>query len=181
MLTTAVQWELIMNNPAERVKSPKVDKKPVNNYDEEQTKALLDVLDSEDIKYKVMVLLKEYHECWLEQQLACGDLWHNSDRLFITWDGKPPFTYTLTNWFPEFLERHKLPKITPHGLRHTMASLLDAQGVETSAISKRLGHARISTTLDIYTHVFKKADTAASNILERTLLSNIKSKSLQQG
>lgn len=51
-----------------------------------------------------------------------------------------------------------------------MASLLDSQGLEVSAISKRLGHARISTTLDIYTHVFKKADTVASDILEKTSL-----------
>lgn len=123
----------------------------------------------------IMSILKEYRIWWLEQKIKCGDLWKNSDRLFVTWDGQPMFIYTLTNWFPDFLKRHNLPKITPHGLRHTMASLLDAQGMETSKISKRLGHARISTTLDIYTHVFKKADTAAADLLERTLLPDMSS------
>lgn len=237
MLTTAVQWQLITSNPAERVKAPKIDKRPVSHYDDEQTKALLNAIDTEEPKYKAMVmldvfsglrlgelmglnwtdinfennsieitkasqyltgkgtfekkpkneasvrkisiptpvmsLLKEYRKWWLEQKIKCGDLWQNSDRLFVTWDGRPMFTYTLTNWFPEFLQRHNLPKITPHGLRHTMASLLGSQGMEVSAISKRLGHARISTTLDIYTHVFKKADTAASDLLEKTLLPNM--------
>lgn len=234
ILQDAVEWQLILSNPADRVKPPKVDKKPIQHYNEEETKALLAALDKEEIKYKAMVLLdifsglrlgelmglnwsdidfensiieitkasqyltgkgtfekktknetsirkitiptqvtaflKEYRFWWLEQKLACGDLWQNSDRLFVTWDGKPLFTYTLTNWFPEFLQRHNLPKITPHGLRHTMASLLDSQGVEVSTISKRLGHARISTTLDIYTHVFNKADIRSSEVLEKTLL-----------
>lgn len=234
ILQDAVEWQVVISNVAERVKPPKVEKTPVQHYDEEQTKALLSALDSEEFKYRVMVLidvfaglrigelmgltwdnidfenntidivkasqyltgkgtfekqpknetsvrrismpapimsiLKEYRVWWLEQKLKCGDLWKNSDRLFVTWDGQPMFTYTLTNWFPEFLKRHNLPKITPHGLRHTMASLLDSQGMETSKISKRLGHARISTTLDIYTHVFKKADTAAADLLENTLL-----------
>ena len=73
----------------------------------------------------IVSLLKEYRKHWLSMQLAAGDLWQKSNKLFVTWDGRPMFTYTLTNWFPEFLKRHNLPKITPHGLRHTMASLLD--------------------------------------------------------
>ncbi len=244
ILRDAVEWQIIFSNPAERVKPPKVEKTAIQHYDEELTKALLQALDSEELKYKVMTLicvfgglrvgelmglnwenvgfenntieilrasqhvsgkgtfekkpknetsirklsmpapimslLKEYRVWWLEQKIKCGDLWNNSNRLFVTWDGKPMFTYTLTNWFPDFLKRHNLPKITPHGLRHTMASLLDSQGLEVSAISKRLGHARISTTLDIYTHVFKKSDTVASNILEKTLLDDMKQDGTQK-
>lgn len=128
----------------------------------------------------VSAVIKEYRKWWLEQKLKCGDnLWQNSDRLFVTWDGQPMFTYTLTNWFPGFLKRYNLPKITPHGLRHTMSSLLGSQGMEVSAISKRLGHARISTTLDIYTHVFKKADAAASDLLEKALLNKEQTESKQ--
>lgn len=245
ILTSAVQWQVIISSPADRVKAPRTDKKAVQHYDEDQTKALLEAIESEEPKYKAMVmlavftgfrlgelmglswdnlnfenntievvkasqyitgmgnfekrpknetsirkisipapvmsLLKEYRKWWLEQQLKCGDLWQKSDRLFTTWNGLPMFTYSLTNWFPEFLQRHNLPKITPHGLRHTMASLLDSQGMEISAISKRLGHARISTTSDIYTHVFKKADVAASNLLEKALLPKKEQEQLKQG
>ncbi len=129
----------------------------------------------------VMSIIKEYRKWWIEQKLACGDLWQNSDRLFVTWDGRPMFTYALTNWFPRFLQRHNLPKITPHGLRHSMTSILDEQGITVSAISKRLGHARISTTQNIYTHIFKKADTVASDALENALIKNENHKDIKQG
>ncbi len=120
----------------------------------------------------VMTLLKEYRKWWLEQRMACGDMWKGSNRLFVTWDGRPMYPYTLTKWFPKFLKKHNLPHITPHGLRHSMASLLGAKGMDVAAVSKRLGHAKISTTLDIYTHVFKKADKVASEVLEKTLLND---------
>ncbi len=245
ILTSAVQWQILFSNPADRVKAPKTDKRIVQHYNEEQTKELLKALDSEPINYKTMVLLdvfsglrlgelmgldwsdvdfknntieitkasqhlagigtfekkpknetsirkitvpapvisllKEYRKWWLEQKVACCDLWQGSDRLFVTWDGQPLFPYILTNWFPEFLKRHNLPKITPHGLRHTSATLLAAQGLEVAAISKRLGHARTSTTMDIYVHALRSADTAASDLLEKALLNNQPESQLKQG
>ncbi len=43
-----------------------------------------------------------------------------------------------------------------HGLRHTNASLLIAQGVDVRTVASLLGHAQASTTLDIYAHAFDK-------------------------
>lgn len=45
-----------------------------------------------------------------------------------------------------------LPRLSPHKLRHTCASLLVAQGHPLPAISEHLGHAKISTTTDFYVH-----------------------------
>lgn len=50
--------------------------------------------------------------------------------------------------------------------RHTSATLLINQGVDISTVSKRLGHARTSTTMDIYSHSLLKADVEASNKLD---------------
>jgi integrase len=47
----------------------------------------------------------------------------------------------------------KLPEITPHDLRHTYATLALRSRVPVAVVSKTLGHARISITLDIYRHV----------------------------
>jgi integrase len=41
-----------------------------------------------------------------------------------------------------------------HDLRHSHAAMLIAQGHDIAYISKRLGHSKISTTLDVYGHVF---------------------------
>jgi integrase len=46
-----------------------------------------------------------------------------------------------------------LPEITPHDLRHTYATLALRSKVPVAVVSKTLGHARISITLDIYRHV----------------------------
>lgn len=45
-----------------------------------------------------------------------------------------------------------LPEIRLHDLRHTYATIMIANGVDIATISKHLGHASLSVTLDIYTH-----------------------------
>ena len=44
-----------------------------------------------------------------------------------------------------------------------------AQGVDILTVSKRLGHAKVSTTLDIYSHVLAKSDEKASDTLDNLL------------
>lgn len=56
-------------------------------------------------------------------------------------------------YFKRFITDHKLKPITPHGLRHTHASLLFSAGVEPKNISDRLGHSTVQITLDLYTHI----------------------------
>lgn len=53
----------------------------------------------------------------------------------------------------KFLKRYDLPIISVHGLRHTHASILFEAGIEAKQIADRLGHSRIQTTLDMYTHI----------------------------
>ena len=51
------------------------------------------------------------------------------------------------------LSGEKLPSISPHDLRHTYATLALRDGQDIAVVSKRMGHSRVSTTLDIYRHV----------------------------
>ncbi len=119
----------------------------------------------------IIAALKEYRKWWLEQKVKCGDQWtEESNNLFVKWNGEPAYTYELTKWFPEFLVRHKLPHITPHGLRHTCATLLSASGLPIANISKRLGHSRTSTTMDIYIKSLESVDNMAADLLEKSLL-----------
>ncbi|OZE79289.1 hypothetical protein CH304_20165 [Rhodococcus sp. 15-649-1-2] len=46
-----------------------------------------------------------------------------------------------------------LPTLRLHGLRHTHATLLIAAGESIKVVQERLGHASISVTMDIYSHV----------------------------
>ncbi|MGT2800663.1 site-specific integrase [Streptococcus marmotae] len=58
-------------------------------------------------------------------------------------------------WLRRTLNKHGLKHITLHGFRHTHASLLFETGVPAKVTQERLGHAKISITLDLYTHLSK--------------------------
>lgn len=118
----------------------------------------------------VISLLEEYHTWQNEEQNKLGDLWKGSNKLFTQTDGTPIFPSRPTVWFRTFLKRHNLPPITFHQLRHTNASLLVSLGVDITTVSKRLGHSRTSTTLDIYAHSIKSRDEEAATKLENLLL-----------
>ena len=117
-------------------------------------------------------LLKEHKKYQNTQRLQCGDQWQNSDYIFTQWNGKPIHPDSLTSWFKHFIKRNALPDITIHSLRHTNASLLIANGVNITTVSKRLGHANTATTAQIYAHAIKSADEAASNTLQNLLKNN---------
>ena len=63
----------------------------------------------------------------------------------------------------------RLPMIPFHGLRHTSATLLISANQDIAMVSKRLGHAHTSVTLDIYTHALEKNDRSAADALENLL------------
>ena len=58
----------------------------------------------------------------------------------------------FTRMFGAFIAGVDVPRITLHGLRHTAATSAIRAGENIVAVSKRLGHAQVSITLDIYTH-----------------------------
>lgn len=84
-------------------------------------------------------------------------------------DGGPAHPDAVTDWLPKFSKRHGLPPLHPHLFRHTQASLLIAQGVDILTVSKRLGHKKVSTTLDIYSHQVAKSDERASEALDELI------------
>lgn len=53
-----------------------------------------------------------------------------------------------------------------HDLRHTHAALLIAADQHPKVIQERLGHGSISTTMDIYGHLFEGLDRAAADALD---------------
>ncbi len=59
----------------------------------------------------------------------------------------------LTAAFPRFVEKHGLPRMRFHDLRHSCASLLLANGVPLKQIQEWLGHSDFSTTANIYAHL----------------------------
>jgi integrase len=71
----------------------------------------------------------------LEQRLLSVPVKHRAAIIAIMGAGKP------------------LPRISPHDLRHTAGTLMLRRGVPIEVVSKLLGHANISITLNVYRHV----------------------------
>ena len=57
-----------------------------------------------------------------------------------------------------------VPLVTPHGLRHTAASLMLAAGVHPIVVSRQLGHANPNVTAQVYAHLLSDSqlDEAAA-------------------
>jgi integrase len=71
--------------------------------------------------------------------------------------------------FLELLDEAQAPQKRFHDLRHTAASLLFAQGVEPRVVMEILGHSRIATTMDIYTHLLPHAQQDAAERMDALL------------
>jgi integrase len=72
-------------------------------------------------------------------------------------------------WHPA-VERAGLAPLTPHELRHTAAALMIDQGANPVTVQRRLGHKNVTTTLQVYGHIFPEQDdllTARLNDLYR--------------
>ena len=80
--------------------------------------------------------------------------------------GEPPSSYWCDKYMQKLIADNDLPHVTMHGLRHTYASMLIAEGVPVSEVSAQLGHASVDITLRVYTHLFTRATTASKRISE---------------
>lgn len=119
---------------------------------------------------ETMRLLRQYRAWQAEERLRLGEYYVNQNFLFTQDNGKPMHPDSVTEWLKRFSRRHDLPHINPHAFRHTMASMLYFNGVDSVSISKRLGHAQVSTTANIYAHVMEEADKKNADILADVFL-----------
>lgn len=125
---------------------------------------------------ETMALLREYRVWQLETRFACGDRWAQSDYVFTGEFGGPMAPDTLSGYLYRFEKKYDLPHIHAHKFRHSMASVLYFSGADPVSISKRLGHAQVSTTQDMYAHLIKQADTqSAERIADAIFRSDRKS------
>lgn len=63
-----------------------------------------------------------------------------------------------------------LPHFRFHDLRHTCATLLLTQNVNTKVASEMLGHSSIAITLDTYSYVLPNMQDSAARALEEALI-----------
>lgn len=107
-----------------------------------------------------------------EERLVAGELWTDSGLVFTNELGLPLHPETILRRFQRLAVQAGLRPCRLHSLRHAYASTLLDAGVPLEAISKRLRHAGIGVTNDLYLHLTDKldreiADAGAPYILGR--------------
>jgi len=91
------------------------------------------------------------------------------DFVFSDLNGKPLLPGTITQAWRKLARQTGLQGTRLHDARHTHASLMLKQGTHPKIVQERLGHATISTTLDLYSHVAPGLQEAAAESFDRLL------------
>jgi integrase len=100
------------------------------------------------------------------ERLAAGEKWQEHGLIFTTSLGTPIHPRNLRRDFKKLLKDAGLPTIRFHDLRHTAASLMLNHGVPVIVVSKILGHAKPSTTMDIYGHLIYEMQGEAAQVMD---------------
>jgi integrase len=68
------------------------------------------------------------------------------------------------HWLPT-LTRLKLPRVRIHDLRHSAATLWLETGLPLKLVQELLGHASMTITADVYSHILPEYRRAAADVL----------------
>ena len=104
-----------------------------------------------------------------EHKLLLGPAYADHDLVFPEPDGTLWAPDKLTRAFAALVRRHGLEGLRFHDLRHSHATQLLRQGVHPKVVSERLGHATVSITLDLYSHVLPGMQKEAAERLDAAL------------
>ena len=84
--------------------------------------------------------------------MRAGDLYDDQALVFADEFGGALPPKRVTKSFGRAVERAGLPKLSPHGLRHSFATIALGAGVLTKVVADVLGHSSATITADIYSH-----------------------------
>ncbi|RCG21932.1 site-specific integrase [Sphaerisporangium album] len=107
-------------------------------------------------------LLKAWRKVQAADQLAAGEDWANSGRVFTDRLGRPLDLNGLTDHTEWLVKKSGLPPVRLHDMRHAAATIMLAAGVDMKVVSATLGHRQYWFTADTYTNVVPELAEAAA-------------------
>lgn len=100
------------------------------------------------------------------ERAAAGKKWQDYDLVFATTTGTPMDAQNLRKNFIAVLAEAGLPEVRFHDLRHSAASLMLNHGVPVLVVSKILGHANPSITMNVYAHLYSESVGVAGQLMD---------------
>jgi len=123
-----------------------------------------------DLGNKSIEVLRNHYEYQQKERQTAGEKWVENGLIFTNSLGGPINPRNLLRNFKALLKEAGLVPIRFHDLRHTAASLLLNQGIPVLAVSRRLGHARASITLDIYGHLIPSMQSEIAKLIDELVI-----------
>lgn len=119
---------------------------------------------------RTMEVLQDHLERQTQERFLAGDRWQEHDLIFTSGIGTPMHHKNLVDrYFKPLVKAAGVTEIRFHDLRHTAASIMLSHGKPVIVISKILGHARVSITLDTYGHLIPGADAGVGEMMDELL------------
>jgi integrase len=115
-----------------------------------------------DLDPETVTALRSHRVRQAERRLALGLRGADIGVVFTDVWGDPFVPDRVSEAFDRRVQKSGLPRIRFHDLRHTHASHLLKAGVNIKIVSRRLGHASVSFTLDKYSHLMPDDDQQAA-------------------
>lgn len=112
-------------------------------------------------------VLRQWRKRQFQDRLWAGPSWQEHNLVFATRAGRPLYKCAVLRALKTIAGHAGVPPIRFHDLRHTHATLLLRQGVHPKVVAERLGHAHVSLTLEIYSHVLPDTQREAVRAIER--------------
>jgi integrase len=88
-----------------------------------------------------------------QNMLKLGTRLTDDDFVAAHADGSPMQPTFITHEWVRIISAIDLPRFRFHDLRHAHATQMLSSGIHPKVASERLGHSRVGTTLDLYSHV----------------------------
>jgi integrase len=118
---------------------------------------------------ETVVALRAHRGRQNEDRLRLGPAWHDLGLVFAKPDGDHERPHTVREALARAIEQAGLPKLTPHGMRHTMTTLLAAADVHPKKVQDRMGHSSPTMAIERYSHISPTMQRDAAERLAEAL------------
>jgi integrase len=109
-----------------------------------------------------MLIIKGHRERIEAIRDSLGVPLTENDLVFAQPGGERVTPHTVSETFLRKMRKAGIEGVRFHDLRHSHVSLMIRQGVYPKTISDRIGHSTISTTMDVYGHLFSDTQREAA-------------------
>ncbi len=109
-------------------------------------------------------MLEAHRQRQQAEKAFLGAAWTDGDLVFTSEVGTPYNPHNVARLRKQLMKAAKIPLVRLHDLQHLHASLAIKGGMDPKMLADRLGHAKASFTMDVYTHLFdeQRANSAVS-------------------